>query len=331
MLQEDGKDGDAKISHDADGDQFFAGMVLCQTAEEDGKGEGHDLGHQQSQQQAGGVQTQCRAVGGSHVNDGVHTVDVEEEGQQEEEGFLFLAGILQGVPQTGKGRAHRAGTAFHKKLLPIGLDQRQAHAHPPQGGDAEGDEHGSRHAQTQTVGKQHGHQTGHKGQAGADIAPGIAQRGHIVHPLGIGHVGQHGIIKNQTARIAHLGDDKQNQKQQPLLGKAQADAAHGTHRQKGQEDGLFKALVVGHGAEHRAQNGHQQGGDRGRIAPIGQIIHVAQSGGAGQMVEVDGHDGGHQQGKGRVAHVIEHPVFFLFGQTKTHKIPHFLEMLKKLK
>ena len=299
-------------------------MLLGKPAEQDGKGEGHDLGHQQRQQQAGTVQTQRRTVGSCHIDDGVHAVDVEEEGQQEQEGFLFLPGVFQGVPQPGKGGGDGARLAGHAVLLPIGLHQRQGHSHPPESGDAEGDQHGGGHAQTQSVGEQHRHQTGHKGQTGADIAPCVTKGGDVVHPVGLGHVGQHGIVEDQTSRIAHLGDDEQDEEDQPLPGQTQADAAHGANGQKGQKDGLFIALVVGHGAEHRPQKRHQQGGHRGGVAPIGQIIHVGQAGGGGQMVEINGHDSGNQQGKSRVAHIVQDPVLFLFGQFEFHNDPSFV-------
>ena len=43
-------------------------------------------------------------------------------------------------------------------------------------------------------------------------------------------------------------------------GKAQSDAANQSYAQKQQEDGLFVALGIGEGTEHRPQHRHQQGG-----------------------------------------------------------------------
>ena len=51
---------------------------------------------------AGGLQPQCRAVGGGHIDDGIHTVDVAEEGQQEPEHLLILAQVLEGVADAHK-------------------------------------------------------------------------------------------------------------------------------------------------------------------------------------------------------------------------------------
>ena len=55
-----------------------------------------------------------------------------------------------------------------------------------------------------------------------------------------------------------------------------------------EEDGLFKALVVGHGAQHRRTQGNEQRGDGGGIAPVGEIRLVVKAGGAGQIVKIDG-------------------------------------------
>ena len=81
-LQEEGKDGNAGIGRNAHRDQGLGFIFLAQAAKDQRRREGHDLGDQQRQQQSGGVQTQCRAVGGGHVNDGIHTVDIAEESQQ---------------------------------------------------------------------------------------------------------------------------------------------------------------------------------------------------------------------------------------------------------
>ena len=61
--QEHTEQGDAGIADDADLHQLGAVMIGGQLAEEDGAGEGYDLGQQQCQQQACGVQTQSSAVG----------------------------------------------------------------------------------------------------------------------------------------------------------------------------------------------------------------------------------------------------------------------------
>ena len=54
-------------------------------AEDQGCREGYDLCYQKSQEQAGGVQPQSRSVGGRHIDDSVHAVNIKEKRQQEEQ------------------------------------------------------------------------------------------------------------------------------------------------------------------------------------------------------------------------------------------------------
>ena len=81
--QEDGVGRDAHIGQDAHRDKEGRVHPAGQPAEQQRKGKRHDLGHQQRQQQPGAVQAQSLAVGGGHVDDGVHAVDVEEKGDKE--------------------------------------------------------------------------------------------------------------------------------------------------------------------------------------------------------------------------------------------------------
>ena len=62
---------------------------LRQPAEEDGEGNGHDLGHKQGQDHADIVQLQLGAVGGGHGDDGAHPVDIEEIGHHKQENMLL--------------------------------------------------------------------------------------------------------------------------------------------------------------------------------------------------------------------------------------------------
>ena len=92
--QEHTEGGDTGVADDADLDQQ-AGVILGgQTAEDNRAGEGHNLGQQQRQQKARGIQTQGGAIGGCHINDGVNTVDEEEEGDQIHK-YCFSALIMK--------------------------------------------------------------------------------------------------------------------------------------------------------------------------------------------------------------------------------------------
>ena len=136
----------------------------------------------------------------------------------------------------------------------------------------------------------------------------------MIHAVGIGDVREHGIVKDQAAGIAHPGHHEDQKEPEPVGGKAQGDAANQSHAQKQQEDGLFVALSIGEGTEHRPQHCHQQGGSRRRIAPVGQVLHIGEPGLLRQEVEVDGNDGGNEQREGGIAHIIENPAALRRGE-----------------
>ena len=136
----------------------------------------------------------------------------------------------------------------------------------------------------------------------------------MIHAVGLGDIRKHRVVEDQAAGIPHPGNDKDAQEPEPVADKAQPHAAEQAHPQKEQEDGLFISLGVGKGAEHRSQYRHQQGSCRGRIAPVGQILHIGKPGLFRQKVEVDGNDGGNQQGEGRVAHIVEDPAALRRGE-----------------
>ena len=303
-LQEEGKDGNAGIGCDAHRDQGLGFIFLAQATEDQRRGEGHDLGDQQRQQQAGGVQPQCRAVGGGHINDGIHAVDVAEEGQQEPEHLLVLRQVLQSLPDAHKALADGVLLHLHIVDLAVLFQQRQGDHQPPHGGNDQRNGQRGHLAETYRTAAQHQRQTDHKGHAAADIAPCVPAGGHHVHPLRGGHIAQHGVVEHQTAGVADLCNDKNDQKGQPCARQTHGTAADDAHKKAEHKDGLFKAL----GVRQRAQNGAQNGGDHrddgACVAPVGQIVHLAHAAGFGQRIEEDGHQRGDHQHKGRVAHIV---------------------------
>ena len=100
--QEKRKHRDARVGRDAHRDELCRGVLVRQPPKDEGRRERHDLGHKKCQQKAGGVQTQRRAVGRRHVDNGVHAVDVAEERQQKPEHLFILRQMPQGVADAGK-------------------------------------------------------------------------------------------------------------------------------------------------------------------------------------------------------------------------------------
>lgn len=207
------------------------------------QGKGHHLGQQQGQHQVGISDAHVLAIGGGQVDDGVDAVNVEEKGQQEEKNLLLPPDIGQCAAQTAEAGADEMGLAGHKVDLAVGAQQWQTYPQPPDGGDDKGDGGGAGGAQAGLLRRQHQKQAGHKGDAAAQIAPGVALGGDHVHAPVIGHVGEHGVIEDQTARIAHLGHHEQRQKGQPAGGEGEHCAAQAAGQNKTQKQGLFEALV----------------------------------------------------------------------------------------
>ena len=85
--------------------------------------------------------------------------------------------------------------------------------------------HGGALADTEGIGKKHDHQTKNKGDAGADVAIGVAGGRNLVHPLFRGDLREHGVIENDAGREADLRDDEDGQERQPAPGEAQGRAA----------------------------------------------------------------------------------------------------------
>ena len=214
-MEEYGKDCDACIGENAELDQLSCVVPGGETAKGNGAGEGYDLGQQQRKQQAGAVQAQGRAVGRGHVDDGIYAVDKEEKGQQIQENMLLPLDLLEGPGQLGEGIPDGVGRCLHIGLLPVFPEQGQGADQPPGGNDQEGQHHGGGHRQANLASQEHQHQADHEGDHGADVAVGIAQGGHIVHPLFGGDLRQHGVIKDQTGGKANFCQYKNHQKGQP--------------------------------------------------------------------------------------------------------------------
>ena len=304
VLQEKGKQRNARIGCDADRDEGARGVLPAQPPEHQCRGEGHDLGNQQRQQQAGGVQPQGRAVGRGHINDGVYAIDVAEKGQQEPEHLPVLFQVAEGVADAGKALPDGMFLHLHKVHLLILAQQGQGGHQPPDGGDKESKVQRRHLGDADAPSPQHQRQTDHKGHTAANVAPGIAFGGDLIHPVRHSHIAEHGVIEHQTARKAHLGKDEDEQERQPGACHPHGAAADHTHCHAEGEDGLFEVAGIGQCAKDRAEHRRDDCDRRGCIAPVGQILHRAQAAPLSQCVEEDGDQRCHQQHKRRVAHIV---------------------------
>ena len=321
--QEEGEAGDAEVGGDAYGDQFLGGKLSGEASHDQGTGEGYELGDQEGQEQIRGVEAQGRSVGSGHVDDGIYAVDIEKEGQEEEEDLPVPDHFLKGMAQGGK-KILLMGGALQEMDLFIGTEQGHAHQDPPEGHDDKGNGHGLSLGHADLSGLKDQDQADDKGGAAADVAPGIAAGGDGIHPLFTGNVAKHGVIDDKAELVADTGDDKDDQEGDPAFCQAHGQAAGGAQSDHAHKNGLFAAFPVADAAQDGPHDGYGQGGKGNGIAPVGQVVHGGYPFRLRQGVEEDGDQRGDHQGEGRIGHVIKDPVPFQFREsefTVHEKIP----------
>ena len=224
--------------------------------------------------------------------------------------MLLLLCFLKGLADLPESIQNGLLAAFRVGGLLIPAGQGHGKHRPPNRGDGKGQDHGCGGIDAEVFSQQHQGQAGNEGDDRADVTVGIAHGGNIVHTLMVGDLGKHGVIEHQTAVKAYLGDDENGQKHQPVLRHAQSGAAENAQNDHQQKQRLFIAPAVGKGAADRADDGNQNGGNRACVAPIAEVQVLVDPGRGGQGVKVDGKQGGHQQGKGGIADVVEDPASF---------------------
>ena len=208
---------------------------------------------------------------------------------------------------------------LHIVVLLIVANEGKGHQHPPDGGDAKADDLADQgredhealgQAAAQNVGH-HGHQ---EGDAGADVAPGVAVGGDRVHAVLAGHVVEHGIVEGEGGLIEDLGQHVDDQKRHPAPGEAVEHAADDAGGHRGLEEYLLGILPIRQGAEDGPQqrHDHRDHGDGDGIIGRGLIARdLARVGADGQLLEPDGDQRAGQHGIRGVAHVVQHPGEFL--------------------
>src|SRR5699024_10811389 len=141
--------GDQKICCDTDLDQACVFVFATQTPENQCGREGNDLCHKKCQKQSGRIQAQSSSVGGCHVNDGVHAVDVEEKGNQEEEHLLVFLQFSEHMAETAKSRGDCMIVVFDTVQLFVASKKRYRKADPPDSDEQKCNAHGQVHRDSQ--------------------------------------------------------------------------------------------------------------------------------------------------------------------------------------
>lgn len=171
-LHEYGERAHKRVCAYAYGNKQFVRNLTRKFAEYYGRGEGHNLRNEQRYQESRSLKSQRRAEGGGHVYHGVNTVDIQEEGD-EEEYYSLSVGNAALLFEYGGERLevlpHGVRRAFHKVRLLIRLGEGNGERQPPRGVDYKC--YGHRYRR---IHREHEHNAYNKGYATADIAPGIA-------------------------------------------------------------------------------------------------------------------------------------------------------------
>ena len=144
-------------------------------------------------------------------------------------------------------------------VLPVGFQQRNGQAKPPNGGHQEGKLGGRLGSQSKGSGENQD-DADNKGDAAPNIPPGESMGGNHIHFFIRSHVRQHGIVKNIAGGIPHPGNDKQHQKRNPLPGKGHGQKPCDSQKQGGQKHLFLHALIIGDSAQYRGKHGQNQHG-----------------------------------------------------------------------
>ena len=310
LRHEHGKQPDAGIGDDTYEDQKIVAHLFGEFAKEDGGGESDDLRQKERQKQVCRIEPERGPERRRHIDDGIHAVDVQKEGDEEEDDALFVGDAAlfgEDRKEALKVVAHGVRGTGHKVRLTVGMRKGAGEPEPPERVDGERDGDGDGIGK---IGQQHDGDADKEGHAAADVSPGVALGRDVVGAVVRGHVHEHGVVKDEARRIKDLGEHEHDQKDQPRHGDAQRRAADDACHRKEQKDGALIARKIAQRAQRRTEDGNGECHDARGVSPIGgrrRRVHAALS---RQIVEVDGHDGADEQGECRIAHVVQDPVAF---------------------
>ena len=146
--------------------------------------------------------------------------------------------------------------------------------------------------------------------AAAQVAQGIAARRDLVDLVGMGHVGQQGIVKDVGGRVADAGHDEKDDGHHPVaaLDEIEQPGKQDGQEHKGAQEAFLAAGIVGDGAQDRAQKGHEEHLEGGRIAPDARGQGLVGQVGGGHAAKIGRQQRGHHRGgKSRVGPVVHAP------------------------
>lgn len=218
LVQLDAVKADEEVCHDADEDDVPRLVGATQAADDDGRRERHELCDEQRRKESDRVEAQAGAVGCGHIDDGVDTVDVEEERQKEQADLAVRGGVLDGLAQFLE-RVFLFRFLFGNVVgLLICLDERQRDKEPPEAGQGKADGHGVllRQRPDALVGQDVQRQTHDERDDRTDVAPGVALAGDVVDTVFRRDVVEHGVIDDKAQVEGHTGDDVDHQEDEPL-------------------------------------------------------------------------------------------------------------------
>ena len=159
---------------------------------------GDDLRQKERQKERSRIEAQRRAEGSRHIDDGVDAVDIEEEGDEEEDDALAVGKVrllAEHREEALEAPAHRVFGAADEVRLLILLGEGQREAEPPQRVDEARDGHGDG---DRKVGEVDEIDAEEEGDAATHIPEGIALGGNVVEAFGRRHVGEHGVVKDEA-------------------------------------------------------------------------------------------------------------------------------------
>ena len=130
----------------------------------------------------------------------------------------------------------------------------------------------------------------------------------------IGCIDEHGVVKDEGYIISYLCYDECDEKALPGFEEGKEEGC-----EDGEDDGGEETFSASDGAVcESSEKGTGYGGDEGRgghgHTPVGKVFGAGNAASFCKALKINGEDGGNQQNKSGIAHIVEHPVPFFRGK-----------------